>query len=150
MASDGGIFSFGDAGYDGRCRACRRQDLQTVRPSGPRRIALYGDSLGMEAGPDFAYLARCELAASTLVRTYGGTCRLRLVLEHEPLTHASWQPTAVVLEFSGDAFTPCMAGDTIGTAAVLPEVRELTSRRRSTSSAPHGTEVFLVGVPYDA
>ena len=45
--------------------------VPSLPPAGPPRIALYGDSLGMEAGRDFSYLARAA-GASTLVQTYGG------------------------------------------------------------------------------
>ncbi len=67
VASDGGIFDYGDAAFKGWAAG--------LPPPGPPRIALYGDSLGMEAGTDFTSLAQAA-GASALVRTYGGACRL--------------------------------------------------------------------------
>lgn len=61
----------------------------------------------------------------------------------------SWQPTAVVLVFSGGNFTPCMAGDPNGSpqfyAKYQADVQAAIDIFR-----PHGTEVFLIGTPYDA
>ena len=139
VASDGGIFTFGDAGYAG--------SVPSLPPAGPPRIALYGDSLGMEAGPDFAYLAHAA-GASTLVQTYGGLA----VCDWLPTmtTDAtSWQPTAVVLEFSGDAFTPCMAGAAIGTQQYYQEY-ETDLQTAIDIFRPYGTELFIVGLPYNA
>ena len=139
VASDGGIFSFGDAGFDG--------SVPDLPPPGPPRIALYGDSLGMEAGPYFTYLAQ-EAGASTLVRTYGGLAVCDF-LQDMASDAASWQPTAAVLEFSGDNFTPCMDGDPIGSAQYYAKYRS-DLQSAIDIFRPYGTEVFLTGVPYDA
>ena len=139
MASDGGIFTFGEAGYMG--------SVPNLPPAGPSRIALYGDSLGMEAGPDFSYIARAA-GASTLVRTYGGLA----VCDWLPTMTAdatSWRPTAVVLEFSGDAFTPCMSGAAIGTQQYYQKYAA-DVQAAIDIFRPYGTKVFIVGVPYDA
>jgi len=139
VASDGGIFTFGEAGYVG--------SVPDLPPAGPPRIALYGDSLGMEAGPDFSYIARAA-GASTLVRTYGGLA----VCDWLPTMTAdapSWQPTAVVLEFSGDAFTPCMSGAAIGTQQYYQKYAADVQAAIDVFR-PYGTEVFIAGVPYDA
>ena len=139
VASDGGIFTFGDAGYVG--------SVPSLPPAGPSRIALYGDSLGMEAGPDFSYIARAA-GASTLVRTYGGlaVCDWLPTMTDDA---TSWQPTAVVLEFSGDAFTPCMSGAAIGTAQYYQEYAA-DMQLAIDIFRPYGTKVFIAGVPYDA
>ena len=139
VASDGGIFSFGDAGFDG--------SVPDLPPPGPPRIALYGDSLGMEAGPYFTYLAQ-EAGASTLVRTYGGLAVCDF-LQDMASDAASWQPTAAVLEFSGDNFTPCMDGDPIGSPQYYAKYRS-DLQSAIDIFRPYGTEVFLTGVPYDA
>jgi hypothetical protein len=139
VASDGGLFSFGDARFYG--------SVAGLPPAGPPRIALYGDSLGMEAGPDFAFLAQ-EAGASALVRTYGGLAVCDF-LQTMATDAATWRPTAAVLEFSGDNFTPCMAGDPIGSPQYYAKYRS-DLQSAIDILRPHGTEVFLIGVPFDA
>ena len=63
VASDGGIFGFGDAGFYG--------SVPELPPPGPPRIALYGDSLASESGQEFAYLAGAA-GAPVLIRTFPG------------------------------------------------------------------------------
>jgi hypothetical protein len=137
-ASDGGIFSFGDVRFFG--------SVPNLPPPGPPRIALYGDSLGMEAGPYFTYLAG-QAGASTLVRTYGGLSPCDF-LSDMATDAASWQPTAVVLEFSGDNFTPCMDGDPIGSQQYYAKYQS-DLQSAIDIFRPAGTEVFIVGLPYD-
>ncbi len=139
VASDGGIFSFGDAAFAGSAAG--------LPQSGPRRVALYGDSLGMEAGMDFIYLARAA-GASALVRTYGGlaVCDFFASIASDA---ATWQPTDVVLEFSGDNFTPCMAGDPIGSPQYYAKYRA-DLQQAIDIFRPYGTRVFLSGIPYNA
>jgi len=139
VASDGGIFSYGDAAFAGSAAG--------LPPSGPHRVALYGDSLGMEAGMDFTYLARAA-GASALVRTYGGVavCDFLTSMASDA---ASWQPTDVVLEFSGDNFTPCMGGDPIGSPQYYAKYRADVEQAIAIFR-PYGTRVFLSGIPFDA
>jgi hypothetical protein len=139
VASDGGIFSFGEAAFEG--------SVPSLPPPGPPKIALFGDSLGMEAAPDFTYIAHAA-GASTVVRTYGGlaVCDWLPTMAAEA---ASWQPTAVILEFSGDNFTPCMAGDALGTPQYYQKY-EADMQAAIDIFRPYGTEVFLIGVPLDA
>ncbi len=139
VASDGGIFTFGDAGFYG-----------STGGQPPRRvpkIALYGDSLGMEAAPDFNFLAHAA-GAGALVRTYGGlaVCDFLTTMASDA---ASFQPTAVVLEFTGDNFTPCMAGDPVGSAQYYAKYRSDIETAIDIFRT-HGAEVFLVGIPFDA
>ena len=116
-------------------------------PPGPPRIALYGDSLGMEAGMAFTFLARAA-GASALVRTYGGlaVCDFLASMASDV---ASWQPTAAVFEFSGDNFTPCMAGDPIGSPQYYAKYQTDLETSIDIFRA-YGTEVFLIGIPFDA
>jgi hypothetical protein len=139
VASDGGIFGFGGAGFDG--------SVPSLPPPGPPRIALFGDSLGMEAAPDFTYLAQAA-GASTVVRTYGGLAVCDWLPTMASLA-ASWQPTAVVLEFSGDNFTPCMGGLALGTPQYY-EKYESDMQAAIDIFRPYGTDVFVVGLPLDA
>ena len=121
VASDGGIFSFGDAGFYG--------SVPELPPPGPPRIALYGDSLASEAGPDFAYLAGAA-GAPVLIRTFPGIA----ICDDLPAMASdarTWHPTVVVLAFSGDAFTPCMAGYRLGTPAYFAKyVHDARGRHR--------------------
>jgi hypothetical protein len=77
------------------------------RPPGPLRVALYGDSLAVEAQDDFGAILTRDGRAEVRVATYGGTAicdffdRMREDL-------ASFRPDAVVMEFSGNALTPCI------------------------------------------
>jgi len=139
VASDGGIFSFGGATFTGSAAG--------LPPLGPHRIALYGDSLGMEAGMDFTTLAHAA-GASALVRTYGGlaVCDFFASMASDA---AGWQPTSVVLEFTGDSFTPCMAGDPIGSPQYYAKY-QTDIQKAIDIFRPYGTKVFLSGIPYEA
>ncbi len=139
VAADGGIFNYGSAAFYGSAAGLPSQ--------GPHRIALYGDSLGMEAGMDFTYLASAT-GASTLVRTYGGLAPCDF-LASMAADAASWPPTEVVLEFSGDNFTPCMSGDPIGSPQYYAKYRA-DIQQAIDIFHPYGTRVFLSGLPYDA
>jgi hypothetical protein len=135
VASDGGVFAFGDAAFHGSMGG------------GPPRIALYGDSLGMEAAQDFSFLAG-QAGASSLVRTYGGTS----VCDFFPTMASdatSWHPTVAVLEFSGNNLTPCMAGYSIGSPAYYAKIRQNTQSAIDELGG-YGIRVVLIGVPLDA
>ena len=115
-------------------------------PAQPR-IALYGDSLASEAGQEFAYQAGAT-GAPVLIRTFPGVA----ICDYLPTmaTDArSWQPTVAVLAFSGDAFTRCMAGYTLGTpryfAKYMHDAQAAIAIFRSM-----GARVVMVGLPLDA
>jgi len=135
VASDGGVFAFGDATFAGSS------------PPQPLRIALYGDSLGMEAGLDFTSLAQAA-GGSALVRAYGGTAVCDF-LANMATDAISWRPTAVVLVFSGDNFTPCMAGDPNESPQYYAKY-QADIQTAIDIFRPHGTKVFIIGLPYDA
>ncbi len=139
VGGDGGIFSFGDAPFDG--------SVPELPPPGPPRIALYGDSLVSESGRDFAYLANL-LGASTVVRTFPGTATCDFFAAMAEDAH-EWQPTAAVLAFSGDDFTPCMAGYPLGTPQYYAKYAQDTQTAISIFRSV-GTKVVLVGLPLDA
>jgi hypothetical protein len=133
VASDGGSFPFGDAVSVGS------------PPSVSPRIAIYGDSLGMEAAQDFINIVQAA-GGSSFVRTYvSAVCDW---LPEMPGDVASFQPTAVVLEFAGDNFTPCMAGDPLGSPQYYAKYKtDMQSAIDLLRAA--GAEVYLVGIPYD-
>jgi hypothetical protein len=138
VAADGGIFGFGDAGFDG--------SVPPLPPPGPPKVALYGDSLASEAAQDFQYLGGAS-GASVRIRTFPGTalCDFLGTMATDAQT---WQPTAAVLAFSGDAFTPCMTGYTLGTPAYYQKYKQDLESAISMFRGI-GTAVFVVGLPLD-
>jgi hypothetical protein len=60
-----------------------------------------------------------------------------------------WQPTAAVLAFSGDNFTPCMEGDQLGTPQYFAKYEADTQTAISIFRSI-GSKVILVGLPLDA
>ena len=138
-ASDGGIFSLGSAPFDG--------SVPELPPPGPPRIDLYGDSQASESGQDFAFLAG-NSGASVRVRTFPGTATCDF-LPSMVADAQDWQPTAAVLAFSGDAFTPCMEGYQLGTPQYFEKYQADTQTAISIFRSV-GTKVILVGLPLDA
>ena len=139
VASDGGIFSLGSAPFEG--------SVPELPPPGPPRIALYGDSLASESAQDFVSLAS-DSGASVQVGTYPGTAPCDWFASMAADAQ-NWQPTAAVLAFSGDDFTPCMTGDGLGTPQYFAKYRADTQTAISIFRSV-GTKVILVGLPLDA
>jgi hypothetical protein len=118
------------------------------KPLSDRRVILYGDSLGWESQAFFAAaLARAGLTEVT-TRTFGGTAICDWTAQMR-LDAATLRPDAVVVEFSGNALTPCMRGAG-GTALSGSEY----FRKYATDAAavlqiftPGRTLVFFVGTP---
>jgi hypothetical protein len=139
VGSDGGIFGFGRARFEG--------SVPELPPPGPPRIALYGDSLASEVGEDFAFLASSS-GASAQVRTFPGTatCDFFATMAADA---QDFQPTAAVLAFSGNAFTPCMAGYQPGTPQFFAKYQNDTQTAISIFRSV-GAKVLLVGLPLDA
>ena len=139
VASDGGIFSFGGAPFLG--------SVPELPTPGVSRIALYGDSLVSEAAQDFQFFGALA-GASTLVRTYPGTAPCDW-LASMAADAQSWQPSVSELAFSGDAFSPCMDGDQLGTPQYFAKYRADVQSAISIFQAV-GVRVILVGLPLDA
>ncbi len=118
-----------------------------VGRSGPARIVLYGDSLVSEAGQDFAFLGT-RAGAAVQVYTFPGTSPCNYFSSMTSVA-TSWHPTVAVLAFTGNAFTPCMDGVQVGTAAYFNEYREQTTTAISTFRGA-GAAVVLVGQPANA
>jgi hypothetical protein len=112
------------------------------------RIVLYGDSLSSESQGYFAeYLIRNGVT-DVQTRTFGGTALcdyLGAMRQDAAVLH----PTTVVIEFSGNAFTPCMRN----ADGTLPTGDEWFARYRDAAIealrifAPSGTHVYFVGTP---
>jgi hypothetical protein len=83
----------------------------TIRPTArqPLRVAIYGDSLAWEARQAFVDAITAKGRAVVLARVFGGTAICDW-LARMRADARGWHPQAVVVEFSGDAFTPCMRG----------------------------------------
>ncbi len=180
VASDGGIFSFGDAtfaGLGGRPAAQRtrrrhgghprrqgvlgggrrRRHLQLRRrrvrglgraPAGPpqdrplRGLDGHGGGQGL----------RLPRAGGRRFRVRAGlrrNRRVRLPGEHGHGRRHPGSRRRSVLVFSGDNFTPCMAGDPIGSPQYYAKY-QADIQAAIDIFRPHGTEVFLSGIPYDA
>jgi hypothetical protein len=138
VAADGGIFNYGAAVFDG--------SVPELPPPGPPRVVVYGDSLVSEAGTDFNSLAN-DYGAAAEVQSYPGTATCDWLAKMAADAQA-WQPTAVVLAFSGDPFSPCMAGDQLGTPPYYAKYESDTQSAISIFRAV-GTKVVLVGLPLD-
>ena len=132
VTSDGLVATYGDAGYFGAQR---------------RTIALYGDSLGMEAAPFFKYLAGAS-GASTLLRAYNGWA-ICDDLESMARDAASLHPSVAVIEFSGNAMTPCMSGYSMGTTPYYDKY-EADAQQAIDVFHSRGIPVVLIGAPISA
>ena len=126
--------------------AASRASGTTVPAPGPR-IALYGDSLVSEAGPEFAALGQLS-GASVRVHTFPGTSPCDYFSSMTAAVQG-WHPTVALLAFSGNTFTACDDGVQAGTpsyyAKYKDEIRTAISIFRSV-----GAKVILVGLPADA
>ena len=176
VASDGGIFTFGDAVFEGSeggqhlsapvvgmaitphgkgywevasdGNGTTFGDAVAVGspPSVPPRVALFGDSLANETGEDFSSLAQAA-GGTAFVRAFPGTAPCDW-LPQMPADDAAFQPTAVVLLFSGDYYTPCISGYPFGSpqyyAKYQTDIQAVIDLFRA-----DGAHVYLVGLPYD-
>jgi len=112
----------------------------------PARVAVYGDSLSQQAQPYFKRLMAAEdTSNTTYYSSHGGTAlcdwlgRMRTMAK---TTHFE----AVMLEFSGNALTRCMAKVRYYTPAYYAKYRADTMAAIGIW-VPTGAHVFLVGAP---
>lgn len=114
----------------------------------PAVVVLYGDSLAWEAREHFTAAFAGHPNAQVVTRTFGGTAICDW-LDSMREDAAALSPTAVVVEFSGNAFTSCMldsAGQPLVGDAYL-------ARYRADAEAvveifePTGTRVYFAGAP---
>jgi hypothetical protein len=117
-----------------------------ITESYPARVAVYGDSLAMQARPHFKLLiAAADQSSTTYYSSFVGTAICDWLPRMRQLAATS-HFEAVVLEFSGNALTPCMAGITDYTPAYCAKYRADTMRAVA-FWVPTGAHVFLVGAP---
>ena len=109
-------------------------------------MAVYGDSLAMQAEPYFKLLmAAADQSSATYYSSFGGTAVcdwLPRMRQNAATAHFE----AVILEFSGNALTPCMAGVRRYTPAYYAKYRADTMAA-ITVWVSAGAHVFLVGAP---
>ena len=175
VGSDGGVFTFGDAGFFGSPAGGRAPTTRTAgitgtpggtgywlvtaegsiatfgdaRYFGTQRetIALYGDSLGMQAAPFLQYLAGVS-GDSTLLRAYNGWA-ICDDLQAMASDAATLHPSVALIEFSGNAVTHCMSGYTMGTTAYYDKY-EADTQQAIDIFRNSGIPVVLIGAPISA
>ncbi len=111
-------------------------------------VVLYGDSLAWEARDSFTQTLAAHPGMQVVTRTFGGTaiCDWLATMADDA---ASLTPGMVVVEFSGNSFTPCMQG---GDGLPL-DATAVTERYRADAAtvvatfAPIGTQVVFAGAP---
>jgi hypothetical protein len=119
-----------------------------IVPATPLAVSLYGDSLAFQAQDSFKQALTRAGPVSVQTFTFGGTAicdwftRMRTDAETR-------RPEAVVVEFSGNAFTPCMrddAGQPLAGASKLEKYRADAQEVIDIFSAV-GAQIYLVGAP---
>jgi hypothetical protein len=132
--NEGGVYTYGDAGFAGAAVT-------------PGRIALYGDSLGMQAAQDFSFMAALQDTV-TLLRAVAGWAPCDELGEMaQDVTN--WRPSVAVFEFSGNNLTPCMSGYTLSTSSYYTKYLNDTKAAIATFRAA-GIPIILIGVPMDS
>ena len=147
---------------NGAATAWNREERPTVAAS-PQKIAapavstapavpaqgtvdLFGDSLGYQA-QTYLDLFLAETGKYTVSNsTFGGTATCDWL--SKMATAADEHPHAVVLVFSGNAFTPCMDGVPLRSPQFYELYATYTEEAIAIFSAV-GAHVFLVGTPID-
>jgi hypothetical protein len=129
--SDGTVFTFAGAQFYG-----------SAIPAGPVRVAEYGDSLAMQAIPFFN---DALAGAVTKVQQYPATSICSWFFQM-PQDAAIFRPEAVVLQFSGDVFSPCMNGVQPYTPAYYAKY-EADEAAAIALFARVGARVYIAGYP---
>ncbi len=117
-------------------------------PLASRTVVLYGDSLAWEASNFFTSTIAAAGITHVMTRTLGGTA-ICDALPSMQTDAATMHPDAVVVEFSGNAFTPCMR-DTSGqplTGGALYAKYVADAEHVISIFASSGTEVYFAGAP---
>jgi hypothetical protein len=111
-------------------------------------VILYGDSLAWEAQAPFRAALSAAGATRVITRTYGGTAICDW-LPQMRIDESELRPEAVVIEFSGDEFTPCMhgpSGQPLTGAAYYEKYLDDAQSALSIFTAGD-TVVYLAGAP---
>ena len=111
-------------------------------------MVLYGDSLAWEAQDAFVQALADHSGVQVVVRTFGGTAICDW-LDEMAADAATLAPGAVVVEFSGNAFTPCMHdanGQPLAESALVERYATDAATVVATF-APIGTQIVFAGSP---
>lgn len=112
----------------------------------PAQVALYGDSLSMQSQPYFKrLLAAADTSNTTYYSSHGGTAICDWLAKMRKMA-ATLHVKAVMLEFGGNAITPCMAGVGYYTPAYYAKYRADTMAAIAIW-VDTGAHVFLIGTP---
>ena len=117
-------------------------------PIAVRRVVLYGDSLAWEARDFFTRALAGAFITQVTTRTFGGTAICDW-LGQMRADAASLRPDAVVVEFSGNALTPCMRapnGSALTGATYFQKYASDSAAVLDIFSPRHAL-VFFVGAP---
>lgn len=133
---------------DAIARTGRPARVPAPRPGDPAVVLLYGDSLAWEAQDHFVAAFADRPDVRVITRTFGGTaiCDWLPAMRDDA---AMLAPRAVVIEFSGNAWTACMAdpnGEPLRGDAWLERYRRDISEAVEVF-APTGARVYVVGAP---
>lgn len=111
----------------------------------PVRVGLFGDSLSVQAEPYFNLLVGASGKAKVSDFTYGGTAACDWLPDMRRFARTA-HPRAVVLEFIGNTFSPCMLGCAAGSRTAVHLYCSAVSQAIDSFLAA-GTHVFLAGTP---
>jgi hypothetical protein len=111
----------------------------------PARVVLFGDSLSGEAHSYYTTLVKATGLNVLAFDSLGGTAICDWLATMRQV-EASMQPTAVELQFSGNALTPCMKGLKPGTPAYYSKYRTDTEAAIKIF-VPSGAHVYLISAP---
>ncbi len=144
VEADGTVFAYGDALLPNPPPGLG------LPAGGPGRVLLYGDSLSSEARGAFASLV-ASTGASVVTHAFGGTA----ICDWLPVMASDVQqfdPDVVVVQFSGDAFTPCMAsrvpfGSPVPSVVAVYRADAIQAASILTS---RGARVIFIGSPITA
>jgi hypothetical protein len=119
-------------------------------PPAEARVVLYGDSLAAESADLFREALAAAGVADVRLNTFGGTAICDW-LDRMQTDATVLHPTAVVVEFSGNALTPCMA-DASGRSllddpAAYHEKYLADARAVLDIFGATGTRVYFAGAP---
>ncbi len=119
-----------------------------AEPMSARRVVLYGDSLAWQSQDFFAAALHRAGIAQVTTRTFGGTAICDF-LPQMRADAAALRPDAVVIEFSGNALTPCMKaldGSPLSGAAYLEKYAQDAAAALDVFVPGH-TLVVFAGAP---
>jgi hypothetical protein len=119
----------------------------------PLRVELWGDSISAQAAPDITFALDATGKAITTTHTYPGTAMCDwfsdMSSEINPANPSGFHPQVAIIQFSGDAFTPCMKN----ASGVAYSGQALVNKYASDSAtaialfSKAGVPVFFVSTP---